>query len=198
MPWNSCPRSPGTTAHDHWNTHSGSLHLKAGLHCRPRPRRPAVPRLRTEPGDRGHCVLKLDLDRHRRRTPERPWSARARRAPRPHLAADLGAHRLLGRLPLGLRRGHHRTPPAPQPGPRQDGRITRVPDTLTLCVVYLTTDALPSTTLSRTVCWSLAALLTDCLGSAPPTWPGHYASSLLCSEVQLPCPDGSWIPGTPA
>lgn len=22
MPWNSCPRLPGTAAHDHWNTHT--------------------------------------------------------------------------------------------------------------------------------------------------------------------------------
>lgn len=45
---------------------------------------------------------------------------------------------------LGPRRGHRRTPPAAQPGPQQDRRMTDVPDLFTLRVVHLTTDARPS------------------------------------------------------
>jgi Tn3 transposase DDE domain len=50
----------------------------------------------------------------------------AGRAARPHLAADLGTHRLLRRLPLGSRRSYRRAAPTAQPGPWQDDRLIPV------------------------------------------------------------------------
>ena len=86
---------------------ASSLHLQAGPRLRRRARGAAVPRLGAELGDCRHRLLELDLHRRRRRPPTSPGARCAGRAPRPRPAADLGAHRLLRRLPLEAR---HRRP----------------------------------------------------------------------------------------
>ena len=94
---------------------AGDLNVPPGAHLRVDPRRAAVPRLGPEPGDRRHRLVELDLHGGRRRSPASCWRACPRRSPRPHLAGRLGAHRVLGRLPVGPRRRAANGAPAADP-----------------------------------------------------------------------------------
>lgn len=122
----------------------GRLHLRAGAHRRPWPGSAAVPRFWAQPGDRCQRLLELDLRCRRRRAPARRRRCGAGRAARSHLAADLGAHRPLRRLPLGPCGCHGRAAPAAQPRARSVGSMSGVQGTFTHRVVCVTADAMPS------------------------------------------------------
>ena len=70
----------------------------------------------------------------------------------PHLAADLGAHRLLRRLLVGSRGGHRRPAPTAQPRAGQVGSVSGVPGSFTRSVVCVTVDAIPSMGRERSGC----------------------------------------------
>ena len=101
---------------------AGHLHLQAGPDRRPRRRGAAIPRLGAEPRDRRD---RLSGTRPTLPMPWRTCAPMARAVPDALLAhtiaAELGAHRLLGRFPLGSRRRNRRQAPAAQP-PAASGR----------------------------------------------------------------------------
>ncbi len=95
------------------------LHVPAGAHRRPHPRGPAIPRVGIEPGDRRHRVVEPDLHGRCRRPLAGHRRDGSREPPRPHIAGGMGAHRLLGRLPVGSCRRHPARPTGAEHRPKR-------------------------------------------------------------------------------
>ena len=103
----------------------GRLHLQAGPDHGPWPRGPAVQGVRAKPRHRRYCLLELHLYRRRRGASARSGGSGARPVVGSHDAAELGAHRPVGRLPVRSSRGNRRENATAQPRPPQDRRPNR-------------------------------------------------------------------------
>ena len=152
------------TAADRWVRELSQAKSRL-LHCRG----DSSQTLRAEPGHRRHRLLEFHLHRRFCGALARHRRGCARTVARPHDTVKLGAHRPIGRLPLGPCRHDRCQAALPQPPPHPGRRVTcSVPGPFALGVVYLTTDAIPSSegrTASARKAWHRASCGIRCMRS---------------------------------